>query len=1129
MRRHALITSIARNVYLFSFLAEHSDKILKPCGEGLITSLWNTYYHFLLAESDLQLLQNHTRALASYSASLTAWQRSPFGALIDITSETTLAALHRVWTIYAECKNLSKHGELGRDLWSQMQQAFSEGARTYGWNDSRSAGVHAHGAVKAIEFCHNHYWTQGVAVATDAAATDATPSFMNPSMSCSSADANVFTVPRRTSYLTGFHFPAACETASDRPVSETARSITQAAKLEFAEWCKDFSRAVKLNRIHLIVHCGEALRFAHELQSLQSQATALPKVFRIYTGQHSGQVLKTCPASRQKLTSLFHVIDTSNLTDHVGLLAILPAVTPLLHTTSASTLYTETLKAKDDADDSSLQEMLGADPITAAATLGVIPIGLVKGFTTDMALADTSGHEDSYTMRCRFSWRLITSTQLGVAGRCNASAACQPGALSALLLCWYKLMQNTEPNAFYHGGSDPTRESYKGMRYNIGYYSQLSFVALLRYVRLRIETNWASCISSLVQSIHEYHVQHSLQHSAEELTILLHISGLREIRPLEPTDIINCERHRAVQPVTITLPGLVKLVLVVPYIAWSGWLKRRLWSGMSNPLILRISDDDSTDNHHGTLDAFFGTMKTKEGMDPAQLTLDPAGWAGASDLIIACNIRSAVLKPSAGSQLRVALFPFCVNVNAISLNKQRYVNSTKLFDASIQDQQYVHFLQSSPDGSIAIESGFCPLPTTQIQMPNAGEWKLNMGLKSNGLLSTLTMTKPIPELRPPGETGSEQVAMDFVSPSEVCLRTHGRVYHAAFPCPVKNIHSEIQAVVGIAYLIITATPVNVKLSAGCGLRIFSVQAHDSQFTPTSLGRIALTKQPLVSSAVAEKSFSGALLLSKGFTGFGIGGVEPIPDIDWISKVIGDMIMIYSVRKIFEKTPQPIAVKFMFNGAAELTIHPLAVRYDIHGGSLILDAIVTPMTMELLTVQRDTSQDAGLVHASVAFNVATPKRLAMLKDFVTASVERCRQGWKHGKHCEYKAKGATIPLTHRPFVKMLCSCGKGQNTEDFPAGYSEFKRISYRAAFSPLYPASEYEATVPWDRVNNGPLADKIRALSAHAGCGQCGKTSDQLKACAGCKAVKYCNKDCQKAGWKKHKQFCRQAKGSATK
>eukprot|EP00698_Gefionella_okellyi_P001891 TRINITY_DN11731_c0_g1_i2.p3 TRINITY_DN11731_c0_g1~~TRINITY_DN11731_c0_g1_i2.p3 ORF type:complete len:152 (-),score=34.89 TRINITY_DN11731_c0_g1_i2:80-535(-) len=46
-------------------------------------------------------------------------------------------------------------------------------------------------------------------------------------------------------------------------------------------------------------------------------------------------------------------------------------------------------------------------------------------------------------------------------------------------------------------------------------------------------------------------------------------------------------------------------------------------------------------------------------------------------------------------------------------------------------------------------------------------------------------------------------------------------------------------------------------------------------------------------------------------------------------------------------------------------------------------------------------------------------------------------------------------------------------------------------------------------------------VSSLDGCAYCGKTEGKLLKCARCVAVRYCNRDCQKAHWREHKPVCK--------
>src|SRR5579872_994574 len=43
-------------------------------------------------------------------------------------------------------------------------------------------------------------------------------------------------------------------------------------------------------------------------------------------------------------------------------------------------------------------------------------------------------------------------------------------------------------------------------------------------------------------------------------------------------------------------------------------------------------------------------------------------------------------------------------------------------------------------------------------------------------------------------------------------------------------------------------------------------------------------------------------------------------------------------------------------------------------------------------------------------------------------------------------------------------------------------------------------------------------------CGYCNKTAEKLQRCAGCHFILYCDRECQKKHWPKHKDVCQQKK-----
>jgi len=57
---------------------------------------------------------------------------------------------------------------------------------------------------------------------------------------------------------------------------------------------------------------------------------------------------------------------------------------------------------------------------------------------------------------------------------------------------------------------------------------------------------------------------------------------------------------------------------------------------------------------------------------------------------------------------------------------------------------------------------------------------------------------------------------------------------------------------------------------------------------------------------------------------------------------------------------------------------------------------------------------------------------------------------------------------------------------------------------------------------------KNTSSPATAGCAHCGKRHPNLKRCTRCRAVSYCNRDCQSAHFNAHKKQCKRIAASRT-
>ncbi|KAL8776646.1 MAG: hypothetical protein Q9194_003025 [Teloschistes cf. exilis] len=188
-----------------------------------------------------------------------------------------------------------------------------------------------------------------------------------------------------------------------------------------------------------------------------------------------------------------------------------------------------------------------------------------------------------------------------------------------------------------------------------------------------------------------------------------------------------------------------------------------------------------------------------------------------------------------------------------------------------------------------------------------------------------------------------------------------------------------------------------------------------------------------------------------------------------------------------------------------------MRHDLDLGSVVLDAWVLPLTIP--RVHKLSNALAGLMEIKpLGINVSIRKSV-LWNRLLPALPERCRT-WIHTPHCEYRRKGI-IPLSTEEAQNPLCSCGEGKVPSDFAKLVKEWKPFAKyvtRIAIAPVFPVPYVESLSISD--------EKASRLTQEPSCDNCGKISKELKPCGGCGKVRYCGKDCQKAGWKEHKRVC---------
>ena len=378
--------------------------------------MWNLFYHLLIPEGSLATIQKHARCLIHASNSLQEWQSSPFGQFIDFLGSETLTQIRRIWVSYATVNESEKSDERARSTIKKRGQQSENAQAIHG---IRAAGPFWIDAAATMTQMFQEYWKTGVVGGNPKDVADlgkGARGSVNPTFSVSSAPAGDYAVHYGLEPLLGFHL-AQCFSNSAVKISAVNTTIIDVAKAQFKAWCSSFKKYVAYHRVHLIFHSGEAVALCYLLQlhlSFNYQSAGSPISY--------AKPWSSIPLVLDGIKKLadqddlplggFDVVDTSNLSDHVGLINILAATTPLLRKSPFAVLYTESLLKASKRIDKSLSDVLGSDVATFSLLLGIAPTGLLSGVTmeavsNEMALSMISqsekGAQQQYRMR--IPWR----------------------------------------------------------------------------------------------------------------------------------------------------------------------------------------------------------------------------------------------------------------------------------------------------------------------------------------------------------------------------------------------------------------------------------------------------------------------------------------------------------------------------------------------------------------------------------------------------------------------------------------------------------------------------------------------------------------------------------------------------
>lgn len=1106
-------------------------------GFAAIKSIWNAYYHFFITSKDFDVVQEHACHLLSYADTLEAWQTSPYGANFLISSDHTLDNLRKFWQHYTEKTDMRVTEKVGASFRQEMKNVFNARVESNGvyTGGARSAGYHAAESFGLVHAAFRAYWNTGVIAGND---TDLKTlkkdkgGFANPLLAWSSSPEAGFAVHYGTDCIAGFHIAS----LFDRAVSHTKQlqTIGDLCKTQFFEWCATFAKV--WSNVTIAVHSGDAINFCHELQRHVSSDRALSGLTHVYVQPWSATPLKLYPNLVTHLSTPYDVVDTSNLLDHIGLLNILPAVTPLMNDLTCSVLFTESLLRGANEPFMVLSELLGVDIPKMSPLLGLAPMGCLSETTSESFGAEALLMSITESRcRLRIPWTHPASGDSSV--NVTRKPAVESKELASFIVRWYVQMFSKHED-ITRGMATMMSAMKEGGSQLLTYYSRITLVALINLLMSKVSTDWTECLGLIIEGIVADRTLMLNSDSFQDLFVQLHVSGLSsqvqfKTDPRELDAGFGRPRKSLGEPGLLGrlhLPQLVHLVLVIPRSKLRLFTKDTPNQTGTPGLHVSIYNNMLFENSFHAIDAFFGQLGVDRSTDTATVKEDILAWRGTADLIVTCLVPTFPFLVGARRETRVAL---AVNRTLATARWARELGlQMRVFDAGLDDGRL--YLLRSPPRTIGYDEPTKTVSRGKVSPPGDVPAITIRDLNDRAQAS-LTGVIRYAEEEAQDLTKGATVRIVQESPCSIAVFTGSLKKILAFPYPIDGSSSKTRIARKQHWIEVTVT--QAKDSSQCyQLQPFPLVSFGLSPCPWNLTHINLDTQPRIPAASTFPGLPGALGMTLSNTEQEQSPGESLKG--HARYLLNLKESLCHIFKIYLGDPATgsrdglVCFGLEVDKAIDTIILINCARHDLHGSSVVLDALIIPL---------DESRGRRLKNAvkvlvqRLNMNVLSisKEENVLWKHLMPAFVERSRFAWTHNENCEYQSAEAKIPLSVLAEHVPICSCGLGKDVS-LPSHLKPFEEAATRAAISPLSSVIYNVPMVPDElktllasqddffNSSTGPCPDASAATQRTIqNCHNCGATRSDLKSCQRCGKARYCNRECQKAAWKSHKKECK--------
>jgi len=684
---------------------------------------WRIFYHFFLDDDSIDILFAQCAALIHSSATLTAWNSSQYGKYLRFCTEETMLEIRRYWELYLAIKDFpkSKKEALRKSFSLQMKENLQKDLGVDISTLRAAVPLFSEGCFELGFTIFKTYWTTGVLNGRSSQTPSATHA--NPMFAYSLAGGK-FNTYYGINPISAFHLTPALAQFQSPPSCTSEIGIgdfVEAAMHQFSIWCTSFRARVNAEPSSVVIRffSGDSIPFGQALRICNEKKTTTTGIHTRPWG--TSKIVFTSDydeTSTSPAPSLFNIIDTSNLTDSLGLLNVLLVTVPLLQRRPWSVLYTNTLVRSTPGEivTSALHDRALADIPTLSLFLGVTPSSELSPFTTysfrEEEISAGVKHSVANQFHQLISWRYPSSIipystlPYPELGDEPEILRCDETHLANFLFSFYTKMFANE--------MIPDRSPTTLLRQSNIHYLRASFVEFLSFIRQRVQVDWEQTMDHLLRLVESDRILLLGLNSYQDLICQLYLRKAFTIASLRweflratrtPGDLFDKWNE---------VPPVVSVILKVPR-SRLRILEDTIRMDTGNPILLCDTMGLRGENLHSFIRPTFGEVHISGRHGNAQATIneDPTGWDGNSPLIISFDIPSWLLTKHAG-------------INSIGVRLRPVPQGTKLLISKLGDIRMRIFSTTPTDKEHVYITRLRPNDPREICPPEDGHVTANL-------------------------------------------------------------------------------------------------------------------------------------------------------------------------------------------------------------------------------------------------------------------------------------------------------------------------------------------------------------------------------------------------------------------